>query len=1050
MYSFEGEFRRVPQQNLAGASKQEEREELLNRAQEDRLKREEQRRRQKSIICIQAMVRSFLARQEKKAEERVEFDTLVKLLGPAVPEESLLTVLLQKLLFFYNKQTDFNRLMYVSRHILRYSEHLMVNSIKDAVWQYRLHKLLCFNLNLFGLSYPRDSIATPLRLIEVLTSRETVMRILPKEEITNLLLRVFRYLISRGYMAQIRLLLDTTTPPLLRASPSSPTPLAGCLLDMVLRPLDLHMQATDFNFSFLLMEELCRNMFCKEMTEPIKLFLLPALSVSPLFPFQQMVKTLNNTSLPANTWLLHSFLFLEQRHTFSASSEFAEFLQVLASLSTNYSKLSVVQSDSSEDDSDSETEDSMGVSKEEIQTLEECVELLNERTRVQGLLQAIDGAKGPGVLQAVCQVCHNLLMSHKLAVHKYKLLYMLALQRAFLRDLWTAILSVTQISLFGSPTPLLNMISKGLAMTQSETLRIVPLLATFCSLFSLLVATLHDAEFYKDDDIMVSGSQTMPFSLSELVGMSVKLKEVSLGLVELAFPDSRPSVKDQYKSAVHPDEEDVPANTAMWAHLFKVCVALMRQLYSRDLRRQFCPDGHWISPSVILTLDSHNSDATIRRRTRLRQHYRPFHAIPAFTREELEEGPPLSTKEIRTLTILRELPFVISFHDRVLVFYNLVFKDKMVHQATARNFLQGPFIQIAVRRNYLYEDAFEKLSPENEPELRLVMRVQLVSAVGLAEAGVDGGGVFREFLTELLKTAFDPNRGFFRLTKDNLLYPNPHVHLIHQDFPKHYYFIGRILGKALYENLLVELPLAEFFLSKIVGRYSDVDVHHLASLDPIMYRNLLYLKNYEGDVADLGLDFTAVNDEFGETTVDELKPNGGNIPVTPSNRIEYIHLVADYKLNRQIRAQCNAFKQGLANVIPLDWLQTFSNKELQVLISGAEIPVDLEDLRHHTNYSGGYTPDHPTIKIFWQVMDGFNDNQRRQLLKFVTSCSRPPLLGFKELDPPFCIQYAGTSERLPTASTCMNLLKLPEFHEKNILKDKLLYAIQSGSGFELS
>lgn len=84
----------------------------------------------------------------------------------------------------------------------------------------------------------------------------------------------------------------------------------------------------------------------------------------------------------------------------------------------------------------------------------------------------------------------------------FRLLYMLALQPAFLRDLWSAILNVTQISLFGSPTPLLNMISKGLAMTQSETLQIVPLLAAFCSLFSLLVVTLHDAEFYKDDDIV--------------------------------------------------------------------------------------------------------------------------------------------------------------------------------------------------------------------------------------------------------------------------------------------------------------------------------------------------------------------------------------------------------------------------------------------------------------------------------------------------------------------------------------------------------------------
>lgn len=73
--------------------------------------------------------------------------------------------------------------------------------------------------------------------------------------------------------------------------------------------------------------------------------------------------------------------------------------------------------------------------------------------------------------------------------------------------------------------------------------------------------------------------------------------------------------------------------------------------------------------------------------------------------------------------------------------------------------------------------------------------------------------------------------------------------------------------QALYENLLVELPLAEFFLSKLVGRHSDVDVHHLASLDPIMYRNLLYLKTYDGDVTELGLDFTAVSDELGETTV---------------------------------------------------------------------------------------------------------------------------------------------------------------------------------------
>lgn len=116
----------------------------------------------------------------------------------------------------------------------------------------------------------------------------------------------------------------------------------------------------------------------------------------------------------------------------------------------------------------------------------------------------------------------------------------------------------------------------------------------------------------------------------------------------------------------------------------------------------------------------------------------------------------------------------------------------------------------------------------------------------------------------------------------------------------------------MFENLLVELPLAEFFLSKLVGgAKSDVGVHQLASLDPVMYRNLISLKGYDNpdDVSDLNLDFTVVSNELGESKVEDLKPGGSSISVTLTNRIEYIHLIADYKLNRQIRAQCNAFKQ---------------------------------------------------------------------------------------------------------------------------------------------
>jgi len=47
------------------------------------------------------------------------------------------------------------------------------------------------------------------------------------------------------------------------------------------------------------------------------------------------------------------------------------------------------------------------------------------------------------------------------------------------------------------------------------------------------------------------------------------------------------------------------------------------------------------------------------------------------------------------------------------IFHQLIQQDKLEHQDQAVNFGIGQTISIAVRRNYLYEDAFEKLSPDN-------------------------------------------------------------------------------------------------------------------------------------------------------------------------------------------------------------------------------------------------------------------------------------------------------------------------------------------------
>ena len=69
------------------------------------------------------------------------------------------------------------------------------------------------------------------------------------------------------------------------------------------------------------------------------------------------------------------------------------------------------------------------------------------------------------------------------------------------------------------------------------------------------------------------------------------------------------------------------------------------------------------------------------------------------------------------------------------------------------------------------------------------------------------------------------------------------------------------------------------------------------------------------------------------------------------------------------------------------------------------------------------------------------------MIKFVTSCSRPPLLGFKHLNPWFTLQRIEGVNRLPIAATCFNILKLPPYANKALLRDKVLKAVTLAAGF---
>jgi len=59
----------------------------------------------------------------------------------------------------------------------------------------------------------------------------------------------------------------------------------------------------------------------------------------------------------------------------------------------------------------------------------------------------------------------------------------------------------------------------------------------------------------------------------------------------------------------------------------------------------------------------------------------------------------------------------------------------------------------------------------------------------------------------------------------------------------------------------------------------------------------------------------------------------------------YIHTMAHYRMHTQIRKQTQAFVSGFRSLISHSWTAMFSAPELQRLMSGDNVELDLTDLK---------------------------------------------------------------------------------------------------------
>jgi ubiquitin-protein ligase E3 C len=426
------------------------------------------------------------------------------------------------------------------------------------------------------------------------------------------------------------------------------------------------------------------------------------------------------------------------------------------------------------------------------------------------------------------------------------------------------------------------------------------------------------------------------------------------------------------------------------------------KIYLRDSRKPFLPEGHWLMMSetaagfisAVQSEESEKEEEEMRpRRNRgIRAERRLYKRVVGKT--------SFATPR---LNILRNVPFFIPFETRVEIFRGFIDRNRLVHSTNPFTFDHETTAQRPIQRANILEDAFETLGGMSRTEWKSAFHIKLMDQFGLEEVGIDGGGLTKEFLTEVCKEAFDPSNGLFMETPERLLYPSTNSEALN-NLPI-YEFIGKIVGKCLYENVLVDVEFAPFFLLRWFGRHAYLD--DLPSLDKQIYNGLVFLKQFDGDFEDLALTFSNPVEEGQSHNDVDLIPNGRNIPVTYQNRLEYIQLVANYRLNLCMHKQASAFVRGLSDLIDVKWLVMFNQKELQTLVGGAEgKSIDVDELKRNT-VLGGYRDQDPTVTMFWEVMKEMKEPEKRKFLKFVTSVERPPLLGFTELYPKFSIRKAG-------------------------------------------
>ena len=374
---------------------------------------------------------------------------------------------------------------------------------------------------------------------------------------------------------------------------------------------------------------------------------------------------------------------------------------------------------------------------------------------------------------------------------------------------------------------------------------------------------------------------------------------------------------------------------------------------------------------------------------------------------------------------------------------------------------------LRVRRNRLVTDSLAALLRAPAPALRRRLRVEFVG-----EAGVDAGGLARDWCLALSRALADPGAGLFvRTVRGEFELVAAAAGAADAKRSDAFRAVGRLVAAAVAAQLCLDLPLAAPVLDALrgVGGATDgaagaggvgADASALATaladvdaVDAPFARSLRWILG-----ADLGADGGALGERYftaaapGGAEV-ELRAGGARERVHDGNKRAYALLVARWRARGACAMELDALLRGAAEagLVP-GALAAFSRGEVRTLICGRGGGVDVDELRAHARYTAdartGFGHDHVVALWFWQAMADLGAAGVARVLAFATGSDRVPVDGFR---PPLTLTHdAARADALPVAHTCFNQIVLARASSYAAALRQLRCAVDNCVSFELS